>query len=72
MYLLECVYVESLHVHLGGECRRLSPLALLTLSTDHYFRYRECSGRRRSLEATLRRKPTCDFGIYFVIHVLKF
>ena len=31
MYLLECVYVESLHVHLGGEsnpCRRLSLLGI--------------------------------------------
>ena len=26
--------------------------ALLTLSRDHYFRYRECTGGRRSLEAT--------------------
>ena len=25
--------------------------ALLTLSRDHYFRYRECTGGRRSLEA---------------------
>ena len=40
--------------------------ALLTLSRDHYFRYRECLGGRRSLEATLRRKPTCGFGIHFV------
>ena len=24
---------------------------LLTLSRDHYFRYRECTGGRRSLEA---------------------
>ena len=46
--------------------------ALLTLSRDHYFRYRECSGRRRSLEVALRRKPTCGFDIYFVKHVLKF
>ena len=40
--------------------------ALLTLSRDHYFRYRECSGGRRSLETALRRKPTCGFGIHFV------
>ena len=25
--------------------------ALLTLSRDHYFRYRECTGGRRSLKA---------------------
>ena len=30
--------------------------ALLTLSRDHYFRYREWSGRRRSLEADLQKK----------------
>ena len=30
--------------------------ALLTLSRDHYFRYRECSGRRRSLEADFQKK----------------
>ena len=38
--------------------------ALLTLSRDHYFRYRECSGGRRSLEAALRRKPTCVRVMY--------
>ena len=26
-------------------------LALLTLSRDHYFRYKDCTGGRRSLEA---------------------
>ena len=47
MHLLECVWL-SLHVHLGGE--------LLTLSRDHYFRYRDCSGKRRSLEAAFEKK----------------
>ena len=30
--------------------------ALLTLSRDHYFRYRECSGRRRPLEVAFEKK----------------
>ena len=30
--------------------------ALLTLLRDHYFRYRECTGGRRSLEATFSKK----------------
>ena len=40
--------------------------ALLTMSRDHYFRYRECTGGRRSLEAAFRRKPGCGFGRDFV------
>ena len=40
--------------------------ALLTLSRDHHFRYRECIEGRRSLKAAFRRKPDCGFGIYFV------
>ena len=35
----------------SNPCRRLSLLALFTLSRDHYFRYRECTGGRRLLEA---------------------
>ena len=34
---------------------------LLTLSRDHHFRYRECTGGRCSLEATIRRKPGCGY-----------
>ena len=30
--------------------------ALLTLSRENYFRYRECSERRRSLEAAFKKK----------------
>ena len=30
--------------------------ALLTSSRENYFRYRECSGRQRSLEATFEEK----------------
>ena len=48
--------------------------ALLTLSRDHYFRsrdhyfrYRECTGGRRSLEASFRRKPDCGFGHFHFV-----
>ena len=44
--------------------------ALLTLSREYYFRYRERSGRRPSLEAVLRKKPTCGFDMDYVKHVL--
>ena len=59
MYLLECVYVESLHVHLGGGVTHVGDYhywVLLTLSREHYFRYRECSGRRRSVESAFEKK----------------
>ena len=39
-----CTYVGS------NPCRKLSLLSVLTLSRDHYFRYRECTGGQRSLE----------------------
>ena len=45
--------------------------ALLTLSRDHYFRYRECIGGRPSLEATFKRKPGCGFGYSFCISCIK-
>ena len=45
--------------------------ALLTLSMDHYFRYRECARGRRSLEAASRRKPDCGFGYSFCITCIK-
>ena len=45
--------------------------ALLTLSRDYYFRYRECTGGRRSLEATFRRKPGCGFVYSFCITCIK-
>ena len=38
---------------------------------DHYFKYRECTGGRRSLEAVFRRKPGCDFGYSFCITCIK-
>ena len=43
--------------------------ALLTLSREVYFGYRECSGRRCSLEAAFEKKPTCGFDYVFVNHV---
>ena len=39
--------------------------SLLTLSRDHYFKYKECTGRQRSLEAAFRRKTGCGFGYMF-------
>ena len=45
--------------------------ALLTLSKDHHFRYRECTGGRRSLEAMFRRKPGCGFEYSACITCIK-
>ena len=45
--------------------------ALFTLSRDHYFRYRECTRGRRSLEAAFRRKLGCGFGYLFCITCIK-
>ena len=45
--------------------------ALLTLSRDHYFRYRECARGRHSLEAAFRRKSGCGFGRDFCITYIK-
>ena len=42
---------------------------LLILSRDHYFRYRECTGGRRSLEAAFRRKPNCGFEIFILYNM---
>ena len=64
MYELKMVWnvdvrVVPLHVHFRwgvthvGDCHYW---ALLTLSWDPLFRYRECSGRRRSLEAAFEKK----------------
>ena len=44
---------------------------LVTLSSDHYFRYREFTGGRRSLETAFRRKPDCGFGYSFCITYIK-
>ena len=45
--------------------------ALLTLSRDHYFKYREYTGERCSLEAAFRRKPGWGFGYSFCITCIK-
>ena len=45
--------------------------ALLTLSSEHYFRYKECSGRRCSLEAAFEKKADMWLNNYFVEHVLE-
>ena len=64
-----------LHEHLGGEITQVGKFyywALLTLSRENYFRYRECSGRRRSLEAAFEKKADMWLDIYFVERVLEF
>ena len=45
--------------------------ALLTLSRENYFKYRECSGRRCSLEAAFEKKADMWLDIYFVERVLE-
>ena len=45
--------------------------ALLTLSRENYFRCRECSERRHSLEAAFEKKADMWLDIYFVEHVLE-
>ena len=42
---------------------------LLTMSRDHYFRYRECTGGRCSLEAAFRRKSDCGFCIFILYNM---
>ena len=54
-------------IHVGNYHYR----ALLTLSRDHYFRYMECTGGRRSLEAAFRRKPGYGFGYSFCLKCIK-
>ena len=57
MYLLECVWLPLL-MHLGGETHvgNYHYWALLTLSREHHFKYKECSGKRRSLKAAFEKK----------------
>ena len=45
--------------------------ALLTLSRDYYFKYRECTRGRGSLEAVFRRKSGCGFEYSFCITCIK-
>ena len=69
---LDVIVFHDMCTWVGSNPRRkLSLLALLTLSTDHYFRYRECTGGRHSLEAAFRRKPGCGFGRDFCITCIR-
>ena len=43
--------------------------ALLTLSRDHYFRYKKCAGGRGLLDAKFRRKPDCGFEIFILYNM---
>ena len=56
----------------SNPCRGIHYWALLTLSRENYFRYRECSGRQRSLKAVFKKKAGLWLDIYFVKHVLEF
>ena len=46
--------------------------AFLTLSRDHYFRYKECARGRLSLEAAFFKKAGLWLWYLRCIHVLKF
>ena len=72
MYLFECVcFAMTCALRWGvTHVGNYHYWSLLTLSRDHYFRYRERSGRQHSLEAVLRRNPTCGFDMDYVKHVL--
>ena len=72
MYLFKCVcFAMTCALRWGvthvGNCHYW---ALITLSRDHYLRYRECTGGRLSLEAAFRRKPDCS-RILFCITCIK-
>ena len=43
--------------------------ALLTLSRDHHFKYKECARGQLSLEAAFRRKSSCGFGIFILYNM---
>ena len=55
----------------SNPCRKLSLLGFAHPVRDHYFRYKECTGGRRSLEATFRRKLGCGFGYSFCVTCIK-
>ena len=71
MYFLECVFIAMASTlrcgvtHVGN----FYYWALLTLSRDHYFRYRESTGGQRILEAAFRRKLGCGFGIFILYNM---
>ena len=45
--------------------RRISLLVIAHPIVGPPFRYRECAGRRRSLEADIEKKAGCGFDSYF-------
>ena len=73
MKLLECVYFAMTCALRRGviHVRNFHHWALLTLSRDHYFMYRECTGGRCSLEAAFRRNSGYGFGYSFCITCIK-
>ena len=73
MYLLECVsFAMTCALRWGvTHVGNFHYCPLLTLPRDHYFRYKECAGGHRSLEAAFRRKPGYGFGYYFCLTCIK-
>ena len=73
MYLLECVcFAMTCALRWGvTHVGNFRYWALLILSRDHYFRYRECTGGWCSLEAVFRRKPSYVLGYSFCITCIK-
>ena len=73
MFLLECVcFAMTCALRWGvTHVRNFHYWSLLTLSRDHYFRYKECIGRQRSLEAAFGRNPGCGFRDSFCITYIK-
>ena len=73
MYLLECVcFAMTCELRWGvTHVGDYHYWALLTLSRDHYFRYKECTGEQCSLEAAFRRKLSCGFGRDFCITCIR-
>ena len=72
MYLLECVcFAMTCAFRWGVTHVGYYHTGLHILSSDYYFRYRECTGGRRPLEATFRRKSGCGFGRDFCITCIR-
>ena len=55
----------------GSPCRNYSLLGIAHPIMGPPFRYRECAGRRRSLEADIEKKVGLWLDLYFVKHVLE-
>ena len=71
MYLLECVcFTMTCALRWGvTHVGNIHYWALLTLSKDHYFRYKECARGRCSLEAAFIRKSNCGFEIFILYNM---